>query len=132
MRTGSQPGLRDNMVWQNANMARRVTRPLFKPVSIGQPEGVATGRPWWQFARTPRQGCVGAGIWIIVALLQLLSAHSSQGRVSMLIAEGGAVASLVLALGNLASAIVFLRRKRSHAATHTPDPPGHHGPTAGK
>jgi hypothetical protein len=75
---------------------------------------------------------VGAGIWFIVALLQLLSAHSSHGRVSMLIAAGGAAASLVLAAGNLASAIVLLRRQRSHAASRTPAPPGHHGPTAGK
>jgi predicted lysophospholipase L1 biosynthesis ABC-type transport system permease subunit len=105
---------------------------LFKPVSIGQPESMAAGRPWWQFAKTPRKGFVGAGIWIIVALLQLMSAHSSEGRVSMLIAAGGAVASLVLAVGNLGSAIVLLRRQRSHAAARTPAPPGHHGPTAGK
>jgi hypothetical protein len=45
-----------------------------------------------------------------VALLQLLSAYSSQGRVSMLIAAGGAVATLVLAVGNLASAVVLIRR----------------------
>jgi hypothetical protein len=108
--------------------ARPCYAPLFKPVWIGQPEGVATGRPWWQFAKTPRQGRVGAGLWFIVALLQLLSAHSSHRRVSMLIAAGGAAASFLLAVGNLGSAIVLLRRQRSRALA----PPGYHGPTAGK
>ncbi len=86
---------------------------------------MATGRPWWQFAKTAHQGFWGAGIWAFVALLQLLVAHGSQGRVLILIGAGGAVASLVLAVGSLASAVVLIRRKRSHAASHTPTPPGH-------
>jgi hypothetical protein len=105
---------------------------LFNHVLVGQSEAMATGRPWWQFAKTARRGFVGAGIWAIVALLQLLSAHYSEGRVSILIAVGGAAASLVLAIGSLASAVVLVRRKRSQAASHTPVPPGYPSPTADK
>jgi hypothetical protein len=105
---------------------------LFKPVSVGQSKDVAAGRPWWQFATTPSKGFTAAGIWVIVALLQLLSSYSSHSRLSMLIAAGGAMASFILAVGNLASAIVLNRRQRSQAAAHSPARPGHRGPTAGK
>jgi hypothetical protein len=105
---------------------------VFNSVSVGQFKCVASGRPWWQFATTPSKGFAAAGIWVIVALLQLLSAYSSHGHLSMLIAAGGAVASFILAAGNLASAVVLNRRQRSQAAARTPAPPGHRGPTAGK
>lgn len=105
---------------------------MINHVSAGQSKYVVAGRLWWQFATTPSKGFAAAGVGVIVALLQLLCAYGSHSRISMLIAAVGAVATFTLAVGNLTSARVLNRRQRSQAAAHTPAPPGHRGPTAGK
>ena len=50
-------------------------------VVLGRGAYVAAGRPWWQRTKTPRQGFIVAGGWVVVGFVELAAGLTSGGQV---------------------------------------------------
>jgi len=82
---------------------------MFKDALAGEFEGVAARRPWWQAAKSTRQGYLASGWYAIFGLLLLWAGLTLVG-VWMLVT---AASFLALAVLYLVSALVLRRGERS-------------------
>ncbi|MEU5672005.1 hypothetical protein ABZ749_16905 [Micromonospora sp. NPDC047753] len=69
----------------------------------------AVGSPWWQTAKTPRQGFILGGVWSFLAVAYWVFAIGEPISWSVIIA----VLAALLGVGYLVTAVLLRRRQRS-------------------
>ncbi|TWG15839.1 hypothetical protein [Micromonospora taraxaci] len=67
------------------------------------------GSPWWQTAKTPKQGFVLGGFWLLLAVAYGVFAVGEPISWSVIVA----VLAALLGVGYLVTAVLLLRRKHS-------------------